>query len=301
LSLFLRKWNKQVIGGDEENDSDDEISDSGQNNGPSIFGLEPGSMPEYFETILLFIICATSISQAVITLEDREPYTQLIDLFNKFQRLIELYKEFFPLFPLGAASCVASACRDMLEVSLLQTQQCVEWRSSQPLIPFSEKKANVFDPASVSNLENFLNDLSSKVIGTVLDLCDFWQRDNSRMLVSKSSYLRLMAEKSARRVKTICFDVNLTAPSFNSSGEVLWIDRRIHDTKGFHELDLSLKNRNIKERAPFQIRNKRKLDDEGQSLLGEDNESAFRVTGGWGRSSNGERAKLSLNALAQRD
>jgi hypothetical protein len=302
LSLFLRKWDRQVIGGDEENDSDDEFSDSGRKDGPFIFGLEPGTMLDYFELVLFFVIGAATSSQIVITSKDREPYKYIIDLLHKFQQLVELYMEFFSLFPPGAASSVASACRDMLELSLLQTQQCVEWRSTQPLISVSEKEANVFDPGSVSHLEKLLNEVSSRIVSTVLSLCDFWQRENSRLSMSRCSNLRIMAEKSARRLRTICFDVNLTSPSFNQPSAVLRINQRVNETKGFHELDLSSKSQNSEVYMPSQIRHKRKLKDEYDSLSGDDNDSEFCVSGGWGISSNGfTESTLSLNVLTQQD
>ncbi|KAI2492295.1 hypothetical protein MHU86_22268 [Fragilaria crotonensis] len=52
-----------------------------------------------------------------------------------------------------------SCCHHLLDLTISQTQACVDWRNSQPLLTFAERQAGKTDSASVHYLEAFLQDI----------------------------------------------------------------------------------------------------------------------------------------------
>ena len=297
---------------------------------PVIPGLNQCSYFAYFQTLLDITVS----SCALFRIKDdgdwidsmNGPYTPLSNLVETFGSLVDLFRQRMHIFPRQCFASVLNACRSMLNVALAQSTQCIEWRSSQPVLAVEKIEVKAFDPASVQNLGNVFDAFGIYVVGTLDALCGSIESmgistaDPANGIVpglsqkQKVKALRLKVNKVCSYLQKSAAEHNLPTPRQSlqevTNGQPTRKRRRI-EIWGFHNFESSpedsVDTKNIPGPSNFHANARKRalaqpsLTDEAISseLTWEEGSSeddgSFGADGDWGRQSE-EEDEIRINA-----
>jgi hypothetical protein len=176
-----------------------------------VMGLETATFPTYFETLLQIVIASSATLYPHLQENpDEGPYRHIQESFALFQRLVEVYKRHFRVFPRKCGFSVSRASKDVLAVATSQVNRCVAWRRDQPMLSANERNSTVCDPGAILFLQSFLDEVSLTTTATVTALCNFWQSmEDTQKNPPKSATLRYAAETTAARIREVAASHNL--------------------------------------------------------------------------------------------
>ena len=124
-------------------------------------------------SIVLFSIpeeMARFKQRAATTLKEHPVY-DLERMIIVYGGLIKLYKDKFHIFPKFLQSSIMSVSKYMLDVSVMKSQEYIEWRNHQPLLHVEEEESRGLDMASTIFLKKLLDSFGLHVIGTLHTFC----------------------------------------------------------------------------------------------------------------------------------
>ncbi|KAI2510490.1 hypothetical protein MHU86_3910 [Fragilaria crotonensis] len=178
----------------------------------SIPSLNGGTLAIYVEMTMHMIISTFAVLEPARCVEGKSPFSHLIDFPRIFGRLVTLTGSNLSLFPRRFVQLLISCCHHLLDLTISQTQACVDWRNSQPLLTFAERQAGKTDSASVHYLEAFLQDICAASCGTVVSFCGFARNSVDQSLEGsgrKVTALILASERTASTLKGIALSHNV--------------------------------------------------------------------------------------------
>lgn len=234
----------------------------------SIPSLTLGSFGCFFELLLHASIAAFAVSPHALTdvAEERaSPFQNHHDMVQLVSRLLDIYVEYFHMFPRRIVSVVVAACKHMLSVCLFQVDCCVEWRNAQPILSIEEKRAGVHDYGAITFLEHLLQSFATWGAGKVMTACQTIRQltcpstesdgddEDATLLASlpqndkRFTSLMLSAQKTMDALRAVASAHNLVAPQFDSGftekprkAQATIKAVAVDDAdKGYHELDLN--------------------------------------------------------------
>lgn len=209
---------------------------------PTIPSLNGGTLVVYVEITLHLIISTLAVLEPARCGENKSPFSHLTDFSKLFGRFLTLAENSLPLFPKRFVSLLVTCCHHLLELSVSKTQQCVEWRNSQPLLTSAERQAGKFDYASIRYLEELLQDLSTTSVGTVASFCLRARKGCEESFGGHSrkvTALLLAAKRTAITLKNIALTYNVVPAKdpFDRKEESGSASMEKVDVKGFHHED----------------------------------------------------------------
>jgi hypothetical protein len=203
----------------------------------SIPSLNGGTLSIYVEMAMHLIISTFAVVEPARRVERRSPFSHLVDFPRLFGRLLTLTGSNLSLFPRRFVQLLFSCCHHLLELTISQTQACVDWRNAQPLLTFAERHAGKTDSASVHYLEAFLQDICAASCGTVISFCGFARNSVDQSFEGcsrKVTGLLLASERTASMLKGIALTHNVEpAKDFNRKGGSEPIGMKYVDVNGF--------------------------------------------------------------------
>ena len=209
---------------------------------PTIPSLNGGTLVVYVEITLHLIISTLAVLEPARCGENKSPFSHLTDFSKLFGRFLTLAENSLPLFPKRFVSLLVTCCHHLLELSVSKTQQCVEWRNSQPLLTSAERQAGKFDYASIRYLEELLQDVSTTSVGTVASFCLRARKGCEESFGGHSrkvTALLLAAKRTAITLKNIALTYNVVPAKdpFDRKEESGSASMEKVDVKGFHHED----------------------------------------------------------------
>ena len=183
----------------------------------SLPGLDRSTFPVYYEALLHLIVASVSVSASAYVGGNGGfdgPFSHLESFAEIFGSMIGLFVDKINIFPRRVTSIVFNASKSMVNISMYQLQQCVEWRHSQPMPSVDEEEASVKDIASTQHLHDLMISLWVHVVDRLQSLCDSVEigddDDDDAELKSrgsgdqqKASSLRSAVDKAKQVMETI--------------------------------------------------------------------------------------------------
>ena len=179
---------------------------------PSIPSLNGGSLPMYVEMTIHLIISTFAVVEPARCVESKNPFSHLIDFPRLFGRLVTMVGDNLSLFPKRFVQLLVTCCHHLLELTISQTQACVDWRNLQPLLTHAERQAGKMDTASVHYLEEFLQDICASSCGNVVAFCGFARNHVDALFEGysrKVTALLVSTERTAGALKGIALTHNV--------------------------------------------------------------------------------------------
>ena len=201
----------------DETKSSSEPGDTDQRSHPHeafpFFSKDPS---EEFVEILLYgfagILTICDPATRHVAGEALGPYVHIGVVIHLFRRLLLVYQFRFHHFSRRFTVDLFDACNCFVRSALSQMDRCIAWRNIQPF-PLQGSSQTQYDRGSTTYLKRLL-DSFGVAIGSVIDLCEFWQaKPTDTRHTSKSTRLRQVTENGLRLLNKAATMHNLPPPS----------------------------------------------------------------------------------------
>lgn len=184
---------------------------------PTIPSLDGGTLVVYTEMTIHMVVSIFAVAQSAVCGSNENPFSHLCVYPKLLGRLLLLVEQNLTLFPRRFVSLLLTSCHQLLDVTVSQAQQCVEWRNAQPLLTATERRVGKTDYASIRFLETLLQDLSLASVGTVVSFCERVSANKESALLfggAKVTALLQATERTADTMRNIALAHNVV-PAMN--------------------------------------------------------------------------------------
>ncbi len=143
--------------------------------------LTSSSYPIYLDMLMRMTVSSIALlsipeemarfKQRAATSRKDHPVYDLERMIIVYGGLIKLYKDKFHIFPKFLQSSILSVSKYMLDVSVMKSQEYIEWRNHQPLLHVEKEESRGLDMASTTFLKKLLDSFGLHVIGSLYSFC----------------------------------------------------------------------------------------------------------------------------------
>lgn len=238
--------------------------------------LSAATFEKLFVHLLHMLIGTLNVVEPALSnpTEDLGPYIHCHLMVRLFRRLLEVYERHFFVFSARHAADVYYASRLGLQAMLAQIDLSVDWRNNQPLVSWEDKRAGK-DPGASKYLQALLNDYFLCLPFTIINLCDFWDRQGSQFL-PQATKLRQAAEKAAQSLEKIAIAHNWPPPTTQTASTCnsfkIDVNKSLIDEKVAMTYPMQLDEDSIGSRVDVALSN----------TDSDDSDDSFGVAGEWG-------------------
>ena len=159
---------------------------------------------DFFETCLHLIIGGV-IMFPPTTIASRDtvsssPYKRLQNFLHFFNRLVQLYLNYYATFPQKFVSVIYASCRHMMDVVDIQIKRCAEWRNTYRL----PQSGAEYDPGRIVFLVQLVQIYQGTLMKNVSMVVNMWTRDKETRIVKKGKALEQWLERHIGALDELC-------------------------------------------------------------------------------------------------